>query len=78
MTLNGTLEDFSPAGILKVLSADGRTRTYVMEGQLFYGSTEDFAAAQKARSVSVRAIRPIAMISPAPTAEASTGEKTPV
>ena len=25
MTLNGTLEDFSPAGILKVLSDDGRT-----------------------------------------------------
>ena len=31
--------------ISSTLSADGRTRTYVMEGQLFYGSTEDFAAA---------------------------------
>ncbi|MFN3524911.1 MAG: SulP family inorganic anion transporter [Paracoccus sp. (in: a-proteobacteria)] len=27
------------------LSADGRTRTYVIEGQLFYGSAEDFAGA---------------------------------
>jgi len=27
------------------LSADGRERTYVVEGQLFYGSSEDFADA---------------------------------
>ncbi len=27
------------------LSADGRARTYVLEGQLFYGSTEDFVEA---------------------------------
>ena len=31
--------------ISSTLSDDGRTRTYVMEGQLFYGSTEDFTNA---------------------------------
>ncbi|MFD1912491.1 SulP family inorganic anion transporter [Halodurantibacterium flavum] len=31
--------------IRSTLSGDGRTRTYVVEGQLFYGSAEDFAAA---------------------------------
>ena len=47
MTLNGTLEDFSPAGILKVLSADGRTgavrfggphgcTVYLHRGQLYF------------------------------------------
>ncbi|WP_099824385.1 SulP family inorganic anion transporter [Oceaniglobus indicus] len=32
-------------GITSTLSADGRERTYVLEGQLFYGSTEDFVEA---------------------------------
>ena len=31
--------------IRSTLSADGRERTYVVEGQLFYGSAEDFANA---------------------------------
>jgi SulP family sulfate permease len=31
--------------ISSTLSEDGRVRTYVLEGQLFYGSTEDFANA---------------------------------
>lgn len=31
--------------ISSTLSEDGRTRTYVMEGQLFYGSAEDFTNA---------------------------------
>jgi SulP family sulfate permease len=31
--------------ITSSLSEDGRERTYVLEGQLFYGSTEDFVAA---------------------------------
>ncbi|MFN3273139.1 MAG: SulP family inorganic anion transporter [Paracoccus sp. (in: a-proteobacteria)] len=31
--------------VSSTLSADGRTRTYVIEGQLFYGSSEDFAGA---------------------------------
>ncbi|MEI4262304.1 SulP family inorganic anion transporter [Roseovarius sp. D0-M9] len=31
--------------ISSTLSKDGRTRTYVLEGQLFYGSAEDFADA---------------------------------
>jgi SulP family sulfate permease len=31
--------------VTSTLSADGRERTYVLEGQLFYGSTEDFANA---------------------------------
>jgi SulP family sulfate permease len=31
--------------ITSSLSKDGRERTYVLEGQLFYGSTEDFVAA---------------------------------
>lgn len=31
--------------ISSTLSADGRERTYVLEGQLFYGSVEDFADA---------------------------------
>ena len=31
--------------ISSTLSADGRARTYIVEGQLFYGSTEDFADA---------------------------------
>ncbi|MGY9049769.1 sulfate transporter [Puniceibacterium antarcticum] len=31
--------------VSSTLSADGRERTYVIEGQLFYGSTEDFANA---------------------------------
>jgi len=31
--------------ISSTLSKDGRTRTYVLEGQLFYGSAEDFAEA---------------------------------
>ncbi|MGE4417404.1 MAG: SulP family inorganic anion transporter [Marinobacterium sp.] len=31
--------------ITSTLSADGRQRTYVLEGQLFYGSAEDFADA---------------------------------
>lgn len=32
-------------GIRKTLSPDGRERTYIVEGQLFYGSSEDFADA---------------------------------
>ncbi|MCB0964935.1 MAG: DUF4388 domain-containing protein [Acidimicrobiales bacterium] len=51
MTLNGTLEDFSPAGILKVLSADGRTgaarfggpagcTVYLHRGQLYFARSE--------------------------------------
>lgn len=51
MTLNGTLEDFSPAGILKVLSADGRTgavrfggnqgcTAYLHRGQLYFARNE--------------------------------------
>ena len=31
--------------ITSTLSADGRQRTYVLEGQLFYGAAEDFADA---------------------------------
>jgi len=52
MTLNGTLEDFSPAGILKVLSADGRTgavrfggphgcTVYLHRGQLYFARDAD-------------------------------------
>jgi hypothetical protein len=51
MTLNGTLEDFSPAGILKVLAADGRTgaarfggpagcTVYLHRGQLYFARDE--------------------------------------
>lgn len=51
MTLNGTLEDFSPAGILKVLSADARTgavrfggphgcTVYLHRGQLYFARSE--------------------------------------
>ena len=51
MTLNGTLEDFSPAGILKVLSADGRTgavrfggpsgcTVYLHRGQIYFARNE--------------------------------------
>lgn len=51
MTLNGTLEDFSPAGILKVLSADARTgavrfggphgcTVYLHRGQLYFARNE--------------------------------------
>ncbi|MBX3312909.1 MAG: DUF4388 domain-containing protein [Actinobacteria bacterium] len=51
MTLNGTLEDFSPAGILKVLSDDGRTgavrfagergcTVYLHRGQLYFARNE--------------------------------------
>src|SRR5690606_1603622 len=56
MTLNGTLEDFSPAGILKVLSADGRTgavrfggphgcTVYLHRGQLYFARSEATDAA---------------------------------
>ncbi|CAN5735605.1 hypothetical protein BH23ACT2_BH23ACT2_16120 [soil metagenome] len=60
MTLNGTLEDFSPAGILKVLSADGRTgavrfgashgcTVYLHRGQIYFarswGTDEALATA---------------------------------
>lgn len=38
------------------LSADGRERTYVLEGQLFYGSTEDFVAAFDFREAPDRVI----------------------
>ncbi len=31
--------------VSSTLSSDGRERVYVLEGQLFYGSAEDFAAA---------------------------------
>ncbi|MFC0199341.1 SulP family inorganic anion transporter [Paracoccus rhizosphaerae] len=31
--------------VTSVLSTDGRSRTYVVEGQMFYGSVEDFMAA---------------------------------
>ncbi len=52
MTLNGTLEDFSPAGILKVLSTDGRTgavrfggprgcTVYLHRGQIYFARNED-------------------------------------
>lgn len=51
MTLNGTLEDFTPAGILKVLSADARTgavrfggpfgcTVYLHRGQLYFARNE--------------------------------------
>jgi hypothetical protein len=51
MTLNGTLEDFSPAGILKVLSDDGRTgavrfagergcTVYLHRGQIYFARNE--------------------------------------
>lgn len=51
MTLNGTLEDFSPAGILKVLSADARTgavrfggpsgcTVYLHRGQLYFARND--------------------------------------
>jgi hypothetical protein len=51
MTLNGTLEDFSPAGILKVLASDGRTgaarfggpagcTVYLHRGQLYFARDE--------------------------------------
>lgn len=51
MTLHGTLEDFSPAGILKVLCADGRTgavrfggpsgcTVYLHRGQLYFARDE--------------------------------------
>jgi len=51
MTLNGTLEDFSPAGILKVLATDGRTgavrfggpagcTVYLHRGQLYFARSE--------------------------------------
>jgi hypothetical protein len=60
MSLNGTLEDFSPAGILKVLSADGRTgavrfggpagcTVYLHRGQIYFarnaGTDEALATA---------------------------------
>jgi hypothetical protein len=56
MTLNGTLEDFSPAGILKVLSTDGRTgavrfggphgcTVYLHRGQLYFARSEATDAA---------------------------------
>ena len=56
MTLNGTLEDFSPAGILKVLSTDGRTgavrfggphgcTVYLHRGQLYFARNETTDAA---------------------------------
>ena len=56
MTLNGTLEDFSPAGILKVLSTDGRTgavrfggphgcTVYLHRGQLYFARNEGTDAA---------------------------------
>ncbi len=38
------------------LSADGRERTYVLEGQLFYGSTEDFVDAFDFREAPDRVI----------------------
>jgi hypothetical protein len=52
MTLNGTLEDFSPAGILKVLSTDGRTgavrfggphgcTVYLHRGQIYFARNEE-------------------------------------
>lgn len=50
MTLNGTLEDFSPAGILRVLSSDARTgavrfdgtgcTVYMDGGQLYFAGDE--------------------------------------
>ncbi|MCU1353955.1 MAG: 12 protein [Acidimicrobiales bacterium] len=49
MTLNGTLEDFSPAGILKVLSSEARTgavrfggdcTVYLHRGQLYFARDE--------------------------------------
>lgn len=60
MSLNGTLEDFSPAGILKVLSGDGRTgavrfggpagcTVYLHRGQIYFarnaGTDEALATA---------------------------------
>ncbi len=56
MTLNGTLEDFSPAGILKVLSTDGRTgavrfggphgcTVYLHRGQLYFARNDSTDAA---------------------------------
>lgn len=42
--------------ISSTLSPDGRERTYVLEGQLFYGSTEDFANAFDFREVLDRVI----------------------
>ena len=51
MTMNGTLEDYSPAGILKVLAADGRTgaarfggpaecTVYLHRGQLYFARND--------------------------------------
>ena len=75
MTLNGTLEDFSPAGILKVLSDDGRTgavrfagergcTVYLHRGQLYFARNErtDEALATAMSTVSARRTR-----KPAPT-----------
>lgn len=56
MTLNGTLEDFSPAGILRVLSTDGRTgavrfggphgcTVYLHRGQMYFARNESTDAA---------------------------------
>lgn len=42
--------------ITSTLSADGRQRTYVLEGQLFYGSAEDFTDAFDFREVLDRVI----------------------
>lgn len=42
--------------ITSSLSSDGRERTYVLEGQLFYGSAEDFAEAFDFREVLDRVI----------------------
>ncbi|KGF68061.1 sulfate transporter [Hoeflea sp. BAL378] len=38
-------------GVRSTLSADGRTRTYIVEGQLFFASVEDFMAAFDFREV---------------------------
>jgi SulP family sulfate permease len=42
--------------VSSTLSKDGRERTYVLEGQLFYGSAEDFANAFDFREVLDRVI----------------------
>jgi sulfate permease, SulP family len=43
-------------GVTSSLSADGRARTYRVEGQLFYGSVEDFMAAFEFREVLQRVV----------------------
>lgn len=57
MLLSGLFLAAKIAQLFKVSTAeDDETRTYLVEGQLFYGSVEDFSAAFDYRNIPTRVV----------------------